>query len=531
MSNARYLFWIMLGITLGSAAAQDGRQTAQGVTEVTATRESLALTYPEGPTINVKLQGTHRLPEASGEAKVERKRGMTEIEIELDEMKPAALYGGEFNTYVLWTVSPEGIVKNAGEFILQGNRGKLNVSTPLATFGMFITAEPHFLVSTPSRFVVMENTKPAHEIPGALIGTSQIEYRGFDGIYRFDRETLAEVDERDGETRSDLAQAETAVDLAVRAGAEKYAADELSRARQALERARNALGADGRNMMLLGHEAVRLAVDAQREAEERAFQAALDAERQKHASETARLNAEMLASQTAAERARLEAEQRELKLRIEQEARMEALRKAQEAARRAAEEASLREQAERKANEAQQQANELARAKTDAELAAERAREEAERARQEQIEARRRMQEALGKVAETRETARGLIVNLPDILFDFDKAALRPQGREVLSKIAGILLVAHGYTLKLEGHTDNVGSDAYNQQLSERRAASVRDYLAQSGVSSAIMTSVGLGESQLVSSNRTAEGWQQNRRVEIVIENVQEFGASGEQRQ
>ena len=98
----------------------------------------------------------------------------------------------------------------------------------------------------------------------------------------------------------------------------------------------------------------------------------------------------------------------------------------------------------------------------------------------------------LSRIAETRETARGIIVNLPDILFDFDKSTLRAQGREILSKISGILLVAKGYTLKLEGHTDSVGSDEYNQRLSERRAQSVRDYLAQSRVGATLAWAIGL---------------------------------------
>ncbi len=518
-----FVFVVLLG-QIPLSAGQTTTEPVQAVREVTATRESLALTYPEGTTIGVKLRGTQRLPRASGEAKVERRRGMTEIEIELDEMKPASLFGGDFNAFVLWTVSPEGIAKNAGEFILQGNRSKLNVSTPLTTFGMFVTAEPHFLVTSPSRFVVLENTRPANNITGGLLGMSQIKYKGADGLYRFDRETLSVVDEAKGETRSDLAQAETAVDLAVRARAEQFAPAELAKAREALDKARAAAGhdTDKRQVMLLGHDVVRQAVEAQTEAEERAFQAALDAERREHVEETHRLSESIKAAQSDAERARLEAEQRELQLKIEQDARSAAQKLAAEEAAKAAEEARLRRDAEERAGQAQLQAQQLATAKSEAEQEAERARQEAERARQEQERARAQMQEALSKVAETRETARGLIVNIPDILFDFNKSTLRTHGREVLSKIAGILLVAQGYNLKLEGHTDSVGSEEYNQKLSERRAESVRDYLAEAGLAPSLMTSGGFGKTQPVASNSTAAGRQRNRRVEIVIENVQQ---------
>jgi hypothetical protein len=197
------------------------QEKVQIVKPVTAVRHSLGLTYPEGTTLSVKFRGTQRLPKASGEAKVETKKGATEIEIELDEMKPAYYFGGDYNCYVLWIASPEGHVDNAGEFILEGNRSKLNVSTPLETFGMFVTAEPHFLVRTPSRFVVLENTRPTRDI--APIKTAQIEYRGFEGVYNYSQETLVQDPEAKGEVRVELRQARTAVELAEQAGAAEFA--------------------------------------------------------------------------------------------------------------------------------------------------------------------------------------------------------------------------------------------------------------------------------------------------------------------
>jgi outer membrane protein OmpA-like peptidoglycan-associated protein len=500
------------------------QEPVKAVKDVTATRESMALSYPEGVTIGIKFQGTHRLTGASGEAKIERKKGMTEIEIELDEMKPATFFGGDYNTYVLWTVSPEGVVDNVGEFVLEGNRSKLNVSTPLETFGMFITAEPHFLVSAPSRFVVMENTRPASRI-GNPIQVSQIKYRGYDGVYNFERESLANMRETKGERRSDLASARTAVSLAERFGAEQYAAAELAKAREALKKTESAVasGSDKRNVMLLGHEVVRLAVDAQKLAEERAFQAALDAERKKHTDETARLEQLNKEAQSEAERAKLAAQQRELQLRMEEQARRDATKQAEEAARRAADEERLRREADERARLAQQQSQQLAAAKSESDLAAERAKQDAEKARQEREEARSKMQQALSSVVETRETARGLVLNLPDILFDFNKATLVPQAREILSKVAGILLVAKGYRLSVEGHTDSIGSEEYNQKLSDKRAQAVHDYLISSGLSSSIISTRGFGKTQPIADNSTAAGRQKNRRVEIVIEDTEKL--------
>ncbi len=133
------------------------------------------------------------------------------------------------------------------------------------------------------------------------------------------------------------------------------------------------------------------------------------------------------------------------------------------------------------------------------------------------------MREALSAVVETRETVRGLVVNLPDILFDFDKATLKPQAKEILSKVCGIIIVAGEFRLSIEGHTDSVGTDEYNQGLSERRAESVRSYMAGCGLSSLTLTSKGFGEIQPIESNDTAEGRQRNRRVEIVIEEAGDF--------
>lgn len=504
-------------------AAAFQSEPVQAVQSVTATRESLAISYPEGVALGVKLQGTHRLPLATGDAKVERKKGRTEIEVDIDGLKPAIFFGGDFTTYVLWIVSPEGHVDNVGEFILKNGKGKLSgVTTPLETFGMFITAEPHFLVSSPSRFVIAENTRPKQDITDVMIKTSQIRYRGFEGVYNFDRETLTALPKVKGEIREEAEQARVAVSLAERAGAAKYAPQELAKARESLDMTMKAAAAGiaAPQVMLSAHETVRLATDAQKLAEERAFQAALDAERQTHADELAKLEQSKQEAQTEAERARLQAEQRELQLKIVERARQEATKQAEETARRAAEEARLRREAEMRAQQALDEAQRMAAAKSAAESTAERARGEAERLQKEREDARAQMFSALSRVAETRSTARGLIVNLPNILFDFNRATLRPPGREVLSKVTGILLVAKGYALKLEGHTDSIGGDEYNMKLSEKRAEGVRDYLVQSGLPASIITVQGFGKSQPVADNKTAAGREKNRRVEIVIEDA-----------
>ena len=513
------LLFVPLAIAAPQAETEKKPELVQAVKAITGTRESLAITYPEGLTITVKFQGTQRLPFSTGEAKVERKRGTTEIEIELDEVKPASLFGGDYNTYVLWTVSPEGHTINAGEFIVRGNRSKLNVTTTLETFGRFITAEPHYLVPYPSRCVVMENTRPTHRL-GGVVSTSQIKYHEAEGVYNFEKETLAKSAEAKTEVRTDIAQARTAVQLAERAGAAKFAADELNRAKEQLLKAEHgqAAGTGVSTQTIQGKEIVRLAFEAQKLAEERTFQAALDAERKANADEAARLEKNIQDAQTEAEKARLLAEQRRMQFEIEERARR-ASEEAKAQAERDAQAAMLaRRQAEEAAAKSAADAEVARMAKAQADAAALAAQQQADLARKQAEEASNKMQAALSKVVETRRTARGLILNLPDILFEFGKANLKPETREVLAKVSGILMVASGYHLSIEGHTDSVGSEEFNLKLSEARAQSVLDYLFQSGVSQDIMAKKGFGKSQPRSSNDTAKGRQENRRVEIVIE-------------
>jgi outer membrane protein OmpA-like peptidoglycan-associated protein len=135
----------------------------------------------------------------------------------------------------------------------------------------------------------------------------------------------------------------------------------------------------------------------------------------------------------------------------------------------------------------------------------------------EREELRARLLQQLNTILETRDTARGLVVNMSDVLFDTGKHTLRPLAREKLAKISGIVLAYPALTLGIEGNTDSVGSDAYNQGLSERRAEAVRSYLGQQGVLESSMTAKGLGETQPIASNSTAEGRQQNRRVELIV--------------
>ncbi|MBI3484264.1 MAG: OmpA family protein [Acidobacteria bacterium] len=494
------------------------QQPVQVVQPVTHTVEALALTFPEGKTISVKLKGNERLTKANGEAKVKGKKGTTEIEIELDEMKPAAGFGGDYKTYVLWAASPEGRATNLGEFVLRGNRGKLKVSSRLQTFGLFVTAEPHFLVGKPSRFVVLEMVRPADDLKIAR-QVAKIAYRGEEGVYHSERESLESVPESRAEVRTDIPQAQSAVRLAAAAKAEELASKKFTEAQFALRKAEEAASGsvDKKRVQELAKEAIRLAYEAQLAAEEQATQLALDAERKAKADEQARLERERQQAELArAEEARQRAEADAARARAQAE---------QERSRLEAEAARLRsEEARRKEEEARRSEAEAHRAKEEAQRANEEAQRKeaesrlaAERAQQEKVALRAKLLAQFNAILPTTDSERGLVVNIGDVLFDIGKSNLRQEALLKLARFAGIVLNYPELHIESEGHTDSTGSAELNQKLSEQRAGAVRDFLVSQGLAAEKITAVGRGFAVPVADNKTADGRKKNRRVELII--------------
>jgi hypothetical protein len=222
----------------------------------------------QGVSVRIPLRSTDRLPEASGTARVEREGGTTEVEVELDSIKPASLFGGDYNTYVLWVVPPAGRAENLGEFALDGRRSKLRAATRATAFAIVVTAEPHYLVSAPSAFVVMETPFKSES---RTVGLPLVQ-----GVYNFERSTLANLKSARGQVHSEVRQAFTAVRLAQRAGASDLAGDELAEAQRALNATLNLWHQrkDRTEIAAQARETVRLAVAAQRLAQDRAFQGA-----------------------------------------------------------------------------------------------------------------------------------------------------------------------------------------------------------------------------------------------------------------
>jgi outer membrane protein OmpA-like peptidoglycan-associated protein len=437
--------------------------------------------------------------------------GSTKVETRLDKMTPASQFGPEYMTYVLWGVTPEGRPVNLGEVVLEGDHAKLLSTTDLQTFGLIVTAEPYFAVTRPSDVVVAENF-----VRGDTTGTIEQVDAKYElwqrGQYILNRSAY-KPPRVDPKGPLQLGQAQNAVAIARADGAERYAADTLNKALVSLRNAEDFLNGkskDRKRSETNAREATQMAEDARIitfkkiQEEQLANERAAAAQREADARERARLEQERReraqAEQAAAEKAQLAAEQERLKA---DQARSEA----EKAAALAAQERAAADAAKAEAI-AQQQA---------ALKDADRARADADRAEREKAALRQRLLQQLNMILETRETQRGLIVNISDVLFDFNKYTLKPGAREKLAKVSGILLAYPGLKIQLEGHTDAIGSDEYNQKLSEQRAGAVRDYLTSQGVPQDTTTAVGLGKQDPVASNDNAAGRQKNRRVEMVV--------------
>jgi outer membrane protein OmpA-like peptidoglycan-associated protein len=484
----------------------------------------------------IDFRGTELLPKSHGEAKVESKQGYIEIEVEFRELQPATKFGSEYLTYVLWAITPEGRTANLGEILLNGNKAKLNVTTEMQVFGLVVTAEPYFAVTMPSDLIVMENvvrsdTKGRIE---EIDAKYELLQRG--QYQRLSNPLALKLDKK---IPLELYEARNAVQIARAVGADKFAAESFQKAEQSLAQAEayQARKAGKKPVTMTARQAVQTAEDARAIAVKRQDEDALLAERQASADREALANTQRAAAQTETDRVTREAEAARIRAQADAD-RLRLDRDAQAAAALAEADRVRRENDIRMAaaavdadrlkldNDARAAAalleadrlrreNGAQRAAHQAELdraAADRARAEAEK-----IELRADLLRQFNAVLETQDTARGLIVNMADVLFDTGKFTLRSAAREKLARVAGIVAAHPGLTLSVEGHTDSVGGEDYNQRLSEQRGEAVRAYLTHHGMTAASVTSKGFGKGQPVASNETSAGRQQNRRVEIVI--------------
>lgn len=523
---------ILMGIFICSAVlaqapsqpSQSQKDQASPLYRVTVVaRSTKAINYSHrGGSTKIDFRGTMLFPFGRGQANIEGKRGALRIQAQFDKMQPATMFGPEYLTYVLWAITPEGRAANLGEVVLQGAKSKLEAATELQAFALIVTAEPYFAVTQPSDVVVLENVVRPDTAGRVQEVDAKFELlqRGQYGGVSADAQPMR----MEHGVPLALYEARNAVQIAEKMGAERYALTSFQKAQQLLAECESALRRKGgakKQVEMTAREAAQTAEDARviavkRQEEERLArerQAAAEREAQIRAdAEHAKLEAQLAAERAARERAEAEAA-RAAALLQQQAAQTEAERAREVAARATAERADA--DAARTAALAQQAA-----AQADADRARQSA-AQSERLRQqaeaEKAELRSRLLNQLNVVLQTRDTARGLIVSMSDVLFNSGSYTLRPAAREKLAKVSGILLAHPGLNLQIEGHTDSVGSDQYNQQLSEQRASAVRDFLVQQGIASGSATARGFGKTQPVSSNDSAAGRAQNRRVELVV--------------
>jgi outer membrane protein OmpA-like peptidoglycan-associated protein len=490
------------------------------VTVVERTTKAVNYNHRGGAT-KIDFRGTPLLPRAHGEAKVESKQGYIQIEVEFRELQPATAYGSEYLTYVMWAITPEGRTANLGEVLLNGTNSKLNVTTELQSFGLIVTAEPYFAVTQPSDVVVMENVV-RHDTRGAVEEVDAKYELLKRGQYTLNVNPAEIKPVRlDPKIPLELYEARNAVQIARWTGAEQYAGETFQKAVQGLEKGEGYLNRkSGRKpIATVSREAVQMAEDARIITVKKIDEERLANERQAGAEREARAESGRAAAQADSERATRDAEAARIaaqseadRLKHENEVKMAA---AQNEADRAKLDNETRLAAAAAEADRLKRENDAQRAASQADL--DRAAKEKTQAEAEKVELRTQLLQQFNAILQTRDTARGLIVNMSDVLFDTGKYSLRPLAREKLAKVAGIVSGHPGLRLDVEGHTDSVGGDDYNQRLSEQRGEAVREYLTQQGMPLSSVTAKGFGKTQPVASNDTAKGRQQNRRVELVI--------------
>lgn len=504
---------MILYASLGSAAlvAQEPNPTAQNPAQQTTGEQNPTQTPPSGDQSNaiqkqdgiyiyrvkvvqrdldavnylhrsgstkINFKGTMLLPAAKGEAKVNSERGVLIVDADFQGLPPANGFGQEYLTYVLWAITPDGRPTNLGEILPSDKKNNIRVTTGLQSFGMIVTAEPYFAVTQPSDVVVLQNEIIQDKTTGVLEKVNAHYSLLARGAYAVTEgsKTIPHPITRDEKSPLELYEAYNAVRIATAAGAEKYAADIMTEANQDLKNAAD---------MDTSKKDRKMEITFARQAVQRSEDARLVTLRKQAAERQAN-------SDAARNKAQLEAQASQVNAAQAQAAQAQA--------------DAARARAEAQAAEAQTQA---AQAQAQAQAATKEA--DAARANREKLLGQ------LNNVLATSETARGLIVNMSDVLFDTGKYTLKPDTKISLAKVAGILQSYPGLKLQVEGYTDSIGSDEFNQKLSNDRATAVADFLTSQGVSAANVTATGYGKADPVADNSTAAGRAKNRRVQLVV--------------
>lgn len=487
-----------LGLFVLSFASVASAQNKSQVPDSDVVKKSITAVGYEvgGGSTKVILLGTPAAPDGNGEAKVQAKKGGTDIEVKVKGLPQPTTLGAEFLTYVLWSVTPDGSTTNLGEIPIDKNgEGKLDTTAQSQTFALGITAEPYFAVALPSEIVVLVN-ETKKNTKGKIYPENSYKLMKRSEYTKLGNPLALTLDLKNVPLH--VYEARNSVEIAKSKGAETYAPEIFGKANSSLQMMENALAskADNKQILTNARQTIQFAEDAR----------ALSAERQ----EAERIQKEREeAAAAAAAKAKAEADAA---------AAAEAKRQAELTAAR---EAQMKAEAEARAAQ-QKAASDVAAQKAAMEQAALQAKEQAARDQAAQAQAqtaamRAQLLKQLNQVLQTTDSPRGLVVNMADVLFETNKYALSEDAKFKLAKLSGIIQAHPGLNLAIEGYTDTTGTPDYNLKLSQQRSDTVRDFLISQGLSADTITSKGLGQDNPVADNSTAAGRKANRRVEIIV--------------
>lgn len=487
--------------------------------QVDVPRQTTAITYPEDEVVTVQFRGTTRFPRMKGDARIKRtRRNGTEIELSVSKMPRPFELGAGYATYVVWAVSPDGQIDNLGEIKRRGFfefDSKISVTTPLQTFSIIITAEPHFLVRRPSRAIMLENLS-AISLSGRTLGSVKaVNYFGNSSDYFSDARTpeIAELDY--SKTPSMVLQAKQAVALARYAGAQRDATEELQTAETLMQNAENAwkAGRDEEAVDLTARQAVSAAVKAE-------DTALVRKEAREKRNEKSRSDAELRTAEDKYLRAQDEIT--ELKAELAREQRQRELTErdssnySEQIKTLREENARLREEIGKLRSDAEDAKTRLARVEGE-KIAVEKQREQDERASRLRENMPVLMQ-SLKPFGTVRQTERGIVLTLPETYFAGIRDTNFAAASDVkISNLANVLANSTDYRIVVESHTDNKGTPDELQSLTQNRAQTLLDRLAAGGVEATRIEVKGYGASLPVAPNTTNLNRAKNRRVDVIL--------------
>ncbi|MFL6468943.1 MAG: OmpA family protein [Pyrinomonadaceae bacterium] len=482
-------------------------------------RRTMAITYPLEDQINVQFRGTIQFPKMHASAKIKRtsKTG-TKIDLSVSDMPRTFQLGAGYATYVFWAISPEGQVDRLGEIKRRGFwefSTKISVTTPLQTFALLVTAEPHFLVTKPSQKIMLENISAATEAGESVPSTTAVHYFGNSSDFFRDPRT-PEIAERDyAKTPSAILQGYQALALARFGGAERDAPEELKQAAELLSNAEASwqAGRDEDTVDIMARQAISTAVKAESLAFERR-------EAREKRNEKTRNDAEMRQVEDKLTEAHRQID--ELKAQLGTETRNRELSE-RDVTNYTQQIKDLRSENGRLRDELARTRSEFDTAKTRLEAYDnEKRTAEEQRQRDTKIASIQANEpgfvQSLRKFGSVAKTDRGIVLTLPESYWTTPRTAdFAPTADPKMTALSEVIANNPDYQITIESHTDDRGTPEDLQDLTQKRSRAVADKLSAFGIDGTRVESKGMGASLPIAPNTTTANRARNRRVQIIM--------------